>query len=113
MNVINFEAKAIDVRNLLKGWLRRKLTVYGKRTVLKTLALSKLTNVFTVLPSPPIESIKSLQKDFFKFTWNNGQDRIRRSHMIEQFGIPCLRTFSDALKVLWIKRLVCSDNEGK
>ena len=113
MNVINFEAKAIDVRNLLRGWMRRKLTVYGKRTVLKTLALSKLTNIFTVLPSPPMESIKNLQKDFFKFIWNNGQDRIKRSHMLEQFGIPCLKTFSDALKVSWIRRLICSDSEGK
>ena len=53
MSVLNFKAKVIDIRNLLKGWLRRKLTVYGKRTVLKTLALAKLTNTLTVLPSHP------------------------------------------------------------
>ena len=67
MNVLNFELKIIDIANLLKGWLRRKLSVYGKRIVLKALALSKLTNVLTTLPRPPIEKFQKLQKMFFEF----------------------------------------------
>ena len=113
MNVVNFDAKAIDIRNLLKGWLRRKLTVYGKRVVLKTLALAKLTNILMMLPCPPEEKISNLQKSFFQFLWNNGPDKIKRSHMILDFGIPCLRTYNDSLKLSWIKRYVCSENAWK
>ena len=109
MSSSNFEAKMIDIRNLLKGWLRRKLTVYGKRTVLKTLALSKLTNILTVLPGPSEDQIVKLQRQFFKFVWDNGQDKIKRTHMIKKFGIPCIRTFNDSMKLSWIKRIICSD----
>ena len=44
MNVMNFQSMVIDndFVNLLRGWLRRKLTFYGKRIVFKALALSKL-----------------------------------------------------------------------
>ena len=104
MNVLNFQTKVIDIRNLLKGWLRRKLTVYGKRTVLKTLALSKLTNILTMLPSLPAEYLLDLQKLVFRFVWSNGPDKIKRSHMMQKFGIPCIQTYNDSLKILWINR---------
>ena len=67
MNVVTFDYKVTDISNLLKGWLRRKLTVYGKRTVLKTLTLSTLPNALTVLPCPPYDGIQKLQKNVLLF----------------------------------------------
>ena len=109
MNVLNFEIKAIDIRNLLKGWLRRKLTVYGKRTVLKALALSKLTNVLTMLPSPPIGYLSQLQNTFFRFVWGESPDKIKRSLMLQKFGIPYIKTYNESLKLSWVKRCICSN----
>ena len=113
MSVVNFETKVIDIRNLLKGWMRRRLTVYGKRTVLKSLVLSKLTNVLTTLPCPPSEVIRDLQNAIFSFVWNNGPDKIKRNFMILNYGIPCVKTFNDSLKISWIKRYICSADSWK
>jgi hypothetical protein len=39
---LNFRKKIIDVSKILKSWQHRKLTLLGKVTVIKTLALPKL-----------------------------------------------------------------------
>ena len=39
---LNFREKIIDISKILKSWQHRKLTLLGKVTVIKTLALPKL-----------------------------------------------------------------------
>jgi hypothetical protein len=39
---LNFRKKIIDISKILKSWQHRKLTLLGKVTVIKTLALPKL-----------------------------------------------------------------------
>ena len=109
MPAVNFKSKVEVISNMLKGWLRRRLTLYGKRTVLKSLALSKLTYVLTVLPSPPLAMIISLQKQFFRFVWDNKQDKIRRQHLIRQYGMPCVETYGKAMKLAWVRRLMTAE----
>ena len=109
MPAVNFKSKVEVISNMLKGWLRRRLTFYGKRTVLKSLALSKLTYVLTVLPSPPLAMIISLQKQFFRFVWDNKQDKIRRQHLIRQYGMPCVETYGKAMKLAWVRRLMTAE----
>ena len=46
----NFDSKIEDIEKLLNCWINRTLTVYGKITVIKTLALSKLSHLALVLP---------------------------------------------------------------
>ena len=65
MPAINFKRKVEVISNMLKGWLRWRLTFYGKRTVLKSLALSKFTYILTVLPDPTSVMVKSFQREFF------------------------------------------------
>ena len=50
---------------------------------------------------------------FFAFLWNNGPDKIKRIFMIHKFGIPCIRTFNDGLKISWVKRFVRSEDAWK
>lgn len=112
MPYLNFKSKVDVVENLLKGWLRRRLTLYGKRTVIKSLALSMLTHTLTVLPSPPLKMLNYLQKVFFKFIWNGGPDKIRRSHLITHYNIPCVEMYDKAMKLAWVKRLVSSERSS-
>ena len=75
---LNFPKKFEAINYLLLNWKRRKLTVYGKVCVIKSLALSKLTHLFFTLHNPPKGLINKLNTLFFKFLWN-GPDKVKRS----------------------------------
>lgn len=106
MSERNVRRKVVDIANLLKGWLRRRLSLYGKRTVVKTLALPMLTHILSALPSPPKTVFHDLQVMFFRFIWDNKQDKIKRSVMYTRFNVPNVTIYDSALKVTWIKRAV-------
>ena len=63
---------------MLKQWSKRKLILFGRITIIKSLALSKFVSLFLSLPNPPVELIKELEVIFFEFLWNAGPDRITR-----------------------------------
>ena len=48
---VNFASKIEVIKKVLNCWFYRTLTVYGKITVIKTLALSKLSHLAVVLPN--------------------------------------------------------------
>ena len=50
---INGINKPKQIKLLLRSWKWRKLTLQGKITIMKTLALSKLAHLLIVLPNPP------------------------------------------------------------
>ena len=60
---INF-TKKIKVKAILKSWQHRKLTLLGKITVIKTLALPKLIHLLTSLPNLPQTKINDLNSLF-------------------------------------------------
>ena len=70
------------IENLIKTWSKRKLTLPGKITIIKSLALSKLTHLLISLPNPPDNLLKSLDKLFYKFIWNSGPDAIEYLEII-------------------------------
>ena len=77
--------------NICKQWAKRKITLIGRMTIIKSLALSKFTHLFIALPNPPPELIKYLDKLSYKFLWNNGPDRIKRSVIIKKVNEGGLR----------------------
>ena len=46
----NFKTKIEDIKKLFKSWLFRHLTPYGRVTIIKSMALSKLSHVALVCP---------------------------------------------------------------
>ena len=81
---VNANEIVAKVENLCKQWSKRKLTLFGRITVIKSLALSKFNHLFLALPNPPGELIKQLEKLFYKFLWNSGPDRIKRSIILSR-----------------------------
>ena len=63
---------------MLKQWSKRKLTLFGRITIIKSLALSKFVSLFVSLPNLLAKLIKELEVIFFNFLWNAGPDRIAR-----------------------------------
>ena len=53
------------VENIIKLWSRRKLTLFGRVTVIKSLALAKFIHLFLALPNPPGNLLNTMDKLFF------------------------------------------------
>ena len=101
----------------IKSWSKRKLTLLGKITVIKSLALSKFVHLFLALPNPPGELIKNLNKLFYSFLWNSGPDRIKRKVIVKDIAKGGLRmiqidAFIMALKVTWLRRYIVQSDSS-
>ena len=62
-------------------WSSRDLNLNGKINIVKSLALSKLTFVATVLPIPD-DFIKSVNKQIAEFLWSQKNPKIKKTTMI-------------------------------
>lgn len=70
------------MKKLLHDWAFRNLTIFGKITVVKTLALPILVQCLSVLPDPKSKQFEEIQKIIFNFIWDGKIDKIRRNIMI-------------------------------
>ena len=96
-------------------WNRRHLTLIGKITVVKALLLSKLVHIFIALPNPPKNVIEKIETIFFRFIWNNKNDRVKRTKIIQRQELDGLNMiylygFIKSMKISWIERLYKSGN---
>ena len=113
---LNFEGKFNEIKKLLNIWSRRKLTPFGKITVIKCLAISKITHLLISLPDPKDQFLNELSTLFFNFLWNNKKDKIKREVITQSYesgGLKMLdvKCFLSALKISCLQRILT--NEGK
>ena len=99
------------VKNMINVWSKRKLTLIGRVTVIKSLMLSKFAYLFLALPNPPGDLITTLERMFFKYLWNEGPDRITRKQIVKNIEAGGLRmieikAFITALKITWVRRII-------
>ena len=115
---LNSKEILIKIKNLLNQWSKRKLSLSGRITVIKSLAISKFVHLFISLPAPPLDLIKELDKLFYKFLWNSGPDRIKRKIIVKNIAYAGLRmiettSFVKALKVSWLRRILQQSKTGE
>lgn len=108
---INFTKKIKEMSSILKAWEHRKLTLLGKITVVKTLALPKIVHLLTALPNLSQIKIKEFNTLFYNFIWNGKLERIKRNTLIGDFmqgglNMVHLSSFSTYLKISWVRRLL-------
>ena len=105
----NFEDKIEKIEKMLSCWFYRYLTPYGKVTIIKTLALSKLSHVALVVPNPTKQMFKKIETIFYKFIWNNKSEKVSRedTKLPEKMGglnMPDIEKFWMAFKFSWLRR---------
>ena len=110
----NYENKIEDIEKLLRIWSKRSLTPYGKITVLKTLAISKLTYLFINLPDPDRNFLQQLEKMFFKFLWDGKPNKINKNCMYlgkqsGGFDMINVQNYLSCLKIGWFKKILCNE----
>jgi hypothetical protein len=69
---LNYDNKLLSIKRILNAWNKRNLTAFGKIAIIKSLALSKIVNLFINLPDPPVEFISTLEKEFFFYFFGMG-----------------------------------------
>ena len=76
----NFKKYIAKIENVLKLWRARNLSLEGKVTVFKSLALSKITHLALVKTIPPsiTDQLNKTQKNFI---WNWLNPKIKNSTM--------------------------------
>lgn len=105
----NWLNKLKEFEKILDSWRIRKLTLFGKCTVINSLIVSKLLYLFTVLENPNIEFIKKLNKIIYNFLWGK-RERIKRKSLVRSInegglGLIDVECKLKSVKAGWIKRL--------
>ena len=113
---INLESKIHTIRKLLASYKRRNLTVIGKITVVKSLALPKLVHVFASLPEPPEKLLSQLRSMFERFIWGDKTAKVNRNLLSQDLSDGGLKMTNikmkiHSLKIAWIKRLTCKEGD--
>ena len=115
---LNLNSKIVKIIKLIRTWSTRKLTPYGKVTIVKSLLLSKITHILLSLPSPKLETIKKFEQIFLSFIWNDKPAKFSKAILeaeVIEGGLKLhnLFLFDKALKLGWLKRYLSSNGKWK
>ena len=108
----NWTEKIAKLNNTLEQWKKRNLTILGKITIIKTLALSKI--VYSVMnTSMPSDTINKINKSIYDFIWYS-KERIKRNTLIGEIkdgGVNMVNIEHHflALKASWVNKIITSN----
>jgi len=113
---LNWDNKLHKLEKTLNLWKQRELTVFGKITIIKTLALPSIIYSASIT-SVPSEVTKQVEKLLCNFLWKT-KDRIKRNRIInsvEKGGLNMIDIASqvESLKAVWINRILQAEKDHK
>ena len=86
----NYNEKLEKVKEILRCWKYRRLTLIGKITVIKSLVVSQLVYLLSPLCSN-YKVLNEINDLLYTFLWNGKGDKIKRKVMINDFGLGGLK----------------------
>ena len=109
MEFKNFRHRLDNIKNILRLWMQRDLSLKGKITILRTLALAQLIYPLTMLEAP-LWATEEANFFFFKFLWGGKPDKVKRSAIvrkIEEGGMKMIdvHAMAMALKAKWVRKI--------
>ena len=106
---LNFQTIIKNICSILKVWQMRNLSLAGKITLFKSLAISKIVylSFLTLLPNNIIEELKEIQK---KNLWSDKKAKIKHDTLCNDYKDGGLKNVDivhkiNALKCSWLQRL--------
>ena len=110
---LNWGEKIKTCENIIRKWLKRNLTFFGKIKVIKTFIMSKFVYLAQsiVVPKHIIKHIDSL---IYNFLWHGKREKIKRTTLIgqkEHGGIEMCDTYTffNSLRLKWINNLTSKE----
>jgi len=113
---LNYKPVLVKIRNCLHIWSQRQLSLFGRIEIAKTLGISRLIYIMTLLPSPGVEYLNNIERELTSFIWNYKPSKIRANVIKNQkdlagAGHTDVKLKEKCLKLSWIPRLItCSGN---
>ena len=106
----NFEKQFVALEKFLNVWSSRDLTFFGNIAIIKSLALSKIIFISSVL-SVLTGFVDQVNKSLSNFIWNHKPPKIKRSTMIGRIkdgglSMSDFDIIDKSLKAGWVKRLL-------
>ena len=94
-------------------WRGRKLSLFGKCLIVKTLGISQIVYSASMLDISPNDT-SGIKKSIFSFIWNKKPDKIKRNIMCQDYTNGGLRApdpdiLFKSLRLVWISRLLIPD----
>ena len=101
-----FSEKIERVKNNLSSWSAGRLTLLGKITIIKALAVSQIVHVLTSLPTHQ-GALKEINTLLYHFLWEIKGDKIKRTQMTNDYDkgglkIIDIQSFNKSLKIKWV-----------
>ena len=101
-------------KNVLRQWSHLALSLKGKITIIKSLALPKIIYITNILWTPVWFGLE-IQKAMNEFVWHGKPNRIQKNVLIQDYRYGGLRhldymSFVKAQKISWLKRLWANQN---
>jgi len=99
----HFFEKLGSLKKTLSAWSRRDLSIYGRINIVKTLALSKLVFISSVMKTPKSYAIE-VNKIMFDFIWKQKPIKIKKTTLIKKksdggLGMKDFAFFDKSLKL--------------
>lgn len=112
---LEWEEKLVKLQKTLDSWSKRNLTIFGRVTVLKCLALSQIIHL-SIVDSIPTKFMKSLNTIVFRFIWNKKVEKIKRCTLTESYkngGIRMTDIHNQMLsfRLKWLGRFLNDNKE--
>ena len=101
-NELNFCTTIKNICNVIKLWRMRHLSLEGKITIFKSLAISKIVYLalLTIVPKNVIFELKEIQN---KFLWSNKKSKIKHSTLCNDYKNGGLKNVDIELKIISLK----------
>eukprot|EP00745_Piridium_sociabile_P031178 TRINITY_DN51690_c0_g2_i1.p1 TRINITY_DN51690_c0_g2~~TRINITY_DN51690_c0_g2_i1.p1 ORF type:complete len:135 (-),score=5.83 TRINITY_DN51690_c0_g2_i1:26-430(-) len=94
---LNYDKKLEDIQHILASWSRRQLTPFGKITIIKNMAVSKIIHLLISLPDPSPHFLTELNKCFYNFLWSGKHSKLSKSFVCSSYekgGLKMLNIYS-------------------
>ena len=108
-NQENFVNLVLKIEKLLRFFRMQNLSIAGKTTVFRTLAISKIVHLalIKVIPNSVILELDKIKKHFI---WKNGNPKIKQGTLCKDYENGGLKNVDITFKIIsfqcsWVKRL--------
>ena len=107
----NYRNTVNKIRNILKTWSRRNLSLIGKIEIVNTLIASQFVYKMQVLPNIPSRILNEIESLITSFIWNGNRPKVatkilQMNKLEGGLGLVNLKNKECAIKCSWIQTLM-------
>ena len=106
---LNFNKVLDNLKISVNMWKTRKLTLFGRTQIVKSLALPKILYVCNMM-DPPSEFVNKVNEIIKNFLWNGKKAKVKYKAIISKYEkgglhFPDLETKLKTQRIIWVKKI--------